>query len=246
KYGIFIGGLQKQLVNSRYLCNVEQKGSTKWCGGEVGGLYSDIVSHRTREIATIIGSELSSRGYRGVFGIDLIVTPDEDVYAIEVNARLTGYSHVLSDMQFAKQKIPFMLLHTLELGNIPYEIEDLEALPMPSSLDETYSYLIVVNENDGDYILNQELKSGIYKIAGNSIEFERPGYSVVDIKNNDELIILSKFSKKGDVIERGKRIYKIIIKGRTIDDSTGDLNEMAQRVVINTRRGLGITTGGRI
>ena len=235
KYGIFMGGLQKQLVNSKYLCDPKQKGSTKWCGGEVGGIESDIVIHRTREIATIVGSELASHGYRGIFGIDLIVTPENDVYAIEVNARLTGYSHILSDMQFQKEKIPFMLLHALELGNIPYDIEDLDALPMPNSLTDIYSYLIINNDHDNDYILPKDLKSGIYKITDNTMTYVCSSYSVADLESDDEIIILSKFSKAGEAIEQGKRIYKIITKGATMDDLTGDLNERGSRLVDCTR-----------
>ncbi|HEX6258700.1 MAG TPA: ATP-grasp domain-containing protein, partial [Candidatus Saccharimonadales bacterium] len=79
KYGIFTGGLQKQLVDSQYLCNLDLPDVSKWCGGELGGVYPEILKHRTQEIATVVGSELASHGYRGIFGIDLIITPDNEV-----------------------------------------------------------------------------------------------------------------------------------------------------------------------
>ncbi|MCL2280669.1 ATP-grasp domain-containing protein [Candidatus Saccharibacteria bacterium] len=238
KYGIFIGGLQRQLVNSQYLCDISQKGSTKWCGGELGGIEPDIVVHRAREIATIVGSELSSHGYRGIFGIDLIITPSDEVYAIEINARLTGFSHILSDMQFQKNKIPFMLLHALELSNAAYEVEDVDALPMPGALKDRYSYLIIMNEHDSDYTLTKGIKSGIYKKDGDTIKYARVGYSVADLKEDSEMIILSKFAKTGDLVECGKRIVKIIIKGKTIDSDTNDLDEKAQELIKAIRNGL--------
>jgi predicted ATP-grasp superfamily ATP-dependent carboligase len=117
KYGIFSGGIQRQLLSNKFLCNTKMAGAAKWCGGEVGATYPDIVQHQAQEIATIVGSELASHGYKGIFGIDIIITPENEVYAIEINARLTGYSHIISDMQLMAGKIPFMLLHALELGN---------------------------------------------------------------------------------------------------------------------------------
>ena len=64
KYGIFSGGIQRQLVDSKYLCNPKLEGATRWCGGEIGAEYPDIVQHRAQEIASVIGSELSSHGYK--------------------------------------------------------------------------------------------------------------------------------------------------------------------------------------
>lgn len=230
KYGIFTGGLQKQLVDSKYLCNTNLPEVTKWCGGELGGNYPEILKHRTQEIATIVGSELASHGYRGIFGIDLIVTPQNEVYAIEVNARLTGYTHVLSDMQYAKEKIPFILLHTLELGNFKYEVDDSEALPTMSSLDDACSYLILNNQLEGPQVLQSDIKSGIYKVDGNALSYVSASYSIADLPDENHVIILCRF-KKGDQINRGARILHIIKKGTTMDAETQDLDEPSQQLV---------------
>jgi hypothetical protein len=230
KYGIFTGGLQKQLVDSAYLCNPNLPGVSKWCGGELGGSYPEILKHRTQEIATIVGSELASHGYRGIFGIDLIVTPENEVYAIEINARLTGYTHILSDIQYAKEKIPFILLHTLELGNYKYEVDDAEALPTMSSLDDAYSYLILYNQQEEPQDLTTDISNGIYKFEKGELTFVQKSYSVADLPDEDHVIILCRF-KKGDTINRGTRILKFIKKGQTIDSETGDLDESTQDLV---------------
>lgn len=234
KYGVFTGGLQRQLVDSKYLCNLDLPGVTRWCGGELGGDAPEIVKHRMQEIATVVGSELSSHGYRGIFGIDLLITPENDVYAIEVNARLTGYTHVLSDMQFAKGKIPFALLHTLELGNYKYEVDDLEALPTMNSTTEPFSYLILNNQLDGDFVLEHEIKNGIYEYhEDGSISYVNNKYSVVDIENDNQFIIYCKF-RPGDVIGRGKRLLKLIKPGRSMAED-GDLDEYHQQFIQNLK-----------
>lgn len=230
KYGIFTGGLQRQLVDSPYLCNTDLPDVSKWCGGELGGSYPEILKHRTQEIATIVGSELASHGYRGIFGIDLIVTPQDEVYAIEINARLTGYTHILSDMQYAKRKIPFILLHTLELGNFKYEVDDAESLPTMSSLDDAYSYLILANQVDGSQTMKMDIKNGIYRVDGKKLTYVTGSFSVEDLPDENHVIIFCKF-RKGDEIVRGKRILKIIKRGASIDPATQDLDEASQQLV---------------
>jgi len=230
KYGVFTGGLQRQLVDSKYLCNLDLPGVSRWCGGELGGDSPEIVKNRMQEIALVVGSELSSHGYRGIFGIDLLITPEYDVYAIEVNARLTGYTHILSDMQFAKGKIPFALMHTLELGNLKYEVDDFDALPSMNSTTDPYSYLILSNQIDGDYILESEIKNGIYEYhEDGSITYVNNHYSIADMTADNQFIIYCKF-RKGDVAARGKRLLKIIKKGRSMADD-GDLDEENQKFI---------------
>lgn len=192
KYGTFSGGIQRQLVDSKYLCNLKLAGATKWCGGEVGTEYPDIVQHQAHEIATVVGSELSSHGYKGIFGVDIIVTPENEVYAIEINARLTGYSHIISDLQMMEGKIPFMLLHALELGNMEYEVTDLEALPSTGRYKKPASLLIVNNPSEEDFELKQYIQPGIYRYVDGKISFVKPGYSLSDLRGEDMMIISSR------------------------------------------------------
>lgn len=235
KYGIFTGGLQRQLVDSEYLCNLSLTGASRWCGGELGGDMPEIVKHRTQEIAMVVGSELGSHGYRGIFGIDLLVTPEGDVYAIEVNARLTGYTHVLSDMQYAKGKVPFSLLHTLELGNYKYEVDDLEALPTMNSASDPYSYLILNNQVDGDLLLKKDIQNGLYEQnPDGTLRFIKPAYTVADIENDRQFIVFCKF-RAGATVARGKRILKIIKPGPSMADD-GDLDKPNQHFIEAVKR----------
>lgn len=229
KYGIFAGSLQRQLVDSKYLCNLELQGAPRWCGGELGVETSDIIKHRTQEIATVVGSELASHGYRGIFGIDLIVTPENEVYAIEINARLTGYTHILSDMQYASGTIPFSVLHTLELGNFKYEVEDLEALPTMGSTSDTYSYFILHNLMDTSYIVDVHIKSGIYEYDGEKISYVKPGFSVDDLENDKQFILLCKYSL-GEEVLAGKRLLKVIKPGSSMAED-GDIDEAHQQLI---------------
>lgn len=228
KYGIFSGGIQRQLIDDPALCNPKLAGATKWCGGEVGAEYPDIIQHQTREMASVVGSELASHGYRGIFGLDLIVTPENEVYAIEINARLTGYSHVISDLQLCAGKIPFMLLHLFELGNYEYEVTDTEALPSISQYEKPASLLIINNPLDEPLKIEHYIKPGIYKVKGDAVVYRRPGYSLADIKHDDEMIISSRYGQ-GQEIASGRRILKIMKFGETMKN--GKLTPKSRKLV---------------
>jgi hypothetical protein len=229
KYGIFNGGIQRQLIDSKYLGNSSLDGANKWCGGEIGDDYPDIILHQAQEIASIVGSEVARHGYKGIFGIDLIITPEKEVYAIEINARLTGYSHLISDLQMQNGKIPFMLLHALELGNFEYNVTDTEALPSSNRYKKPASLLIMNNTLDEDMVLKHEIKPGVYKLAGDKVEFVKEGFTLKSLRGEDQMLIFTRHAK-GDTVERGRRVLKIMKYGKTMAKS-GDLNKKTQAAI---------------
>ncbi len=205
-------------------------GATRWCGGVLGAESSEYVFHQSREIATVIGSELAAHGYKGIFGVDLIVTPENEVYAIEINARHTGYSALISDIQLNSGKIPFMLLHLLELANENYQITDIDTLPSYTPLvSQSYSYLMMINPHDGDLTLNNEIIPGVYEVLDDGLKFVKPGYSVESLKKRNQIIVLSR-RVKGEQIGRGLRILKIIAKG-SLRSSNHELTPKGERIV---------------
>lgn len=229
KHGVFNGGIQRQLIDSQYLSNGSLEGATKWCGGEVGDVYPDIVNHQTQEIASIVGSELASHGYKGVFGIDLIITPENEIYAIEINARLTGYSHLISDLQIQNGKIPFMLLHALELGNLDYTVTDSEGLPSTNRYDKPASLMILNNTLNEDLVLKQYIRPGVYRLRSGRVEYIRPGTTLGDLKSDDQMLIMTRYGA-GETIESGRRVLKVMKYGKTMAKG-GDLNIKGQAIV---------------
>jgi hypothetical protein len=214
KYGIFSAGVQKQLIGSKYLCNPKLSKGSKWCGGELGADIPEIVTHQAQEMATIIGSELASHGYKGIFGIDIMVTSSKQVYAIEINARHTGYSHIISDMQLTEGKIPFLLLHALELGNIPYEVTDLDALPSGATYKKPVSYMILINPKSESVVMKKEIKSGVYTFRDGKIAFKKRGYLLEDLGSDVSAFLVHTLHRQGGSVGGGERIMKVTRHGK--------------------------------
>lgn len=230
KYGIFSGGIQYQLIAEKELCNPSLDGATSWCGGEIGAKAADILQLQAHEMATVIGRELESHGYKGIFAIDLMITDSNEVYAIEINARLTGFSHIVADLQIQNNKIPFTLLHILELANIPYEVTDLDALPSFASYIKPATYMIINNPLEEDFILEKEVPSGIYRIdAAGKISLVRPGSMLSEIKREDEFFLYCN-KEPGEIIGSGKRIANILRSG-SASSSKGTLLKKNKAII---------------
>ena len=154
-------------------------------------------------------------GIKVYIGIDLIITPDEEVYAIEVNARMTAFTHIIADMQLRDNQIPFILLHVLELGGHKYEVKNFQALPSRMQVSSPVSYLIMYNKCGHDFRMPMYIRPGVYMVDGGKVKFMRSGHSISDVKNSKEVLVFSKF-KKGADIESGERIYTVMFDGKAM------------------------------
>lgn len=130
RFGTFIGPLQKQLVRREELAN--PLNADKFCGAEISpddtlyGVYDEM-----KRYCQIVGEELRNQGYRGIFGVDFLISPQGQVFVLEVNQRITGVTPLLSMLYRQEQDIPFYLLHILEQGNFDYTFAGTEVNTRP-------------------------------------------------------------------------------------------------------------------
>jgi len=133
RHGIFVGPLQKQIIDDPLLSNRAAIAGDKFCGAEIGaddqwaGIYPEVKKYAER-----IGELIQNLGYRGIFGLDCLVGPDGKLYILEVNPRITGVTPLLTMMYRPEEDIPFYLLHVLELANADYDIIDRQVNPKPA------------------------------------------------------------------------------------------------------------------
>lgn len=116
---VFVGPLQEQLIGEPNLVS-QIVDSFNFCGGRIinkppKSLYKEVAS-----IVTRIGNVMLDMGYKGVFGVDFGVAGSKDIYVLEVNARKTALTPLLSSIDNAP---PFYALHCLELLGEEYEYE---------------------------------------------------------------------------------------------------------------------------
>jgi hypothetical protein len=154
KSTILVGPAQAQLVGHPLLTSTRQ-GDIQFCGGRImPGLLSDRLYDKAHTAARTVGERLQHEGYRGIFGMDFMVS-EQNIYVLEANPRMTGLTTLLA---FLQRKVPFLLLHILELTSSTYKIEE----PVTNEYNISGSFIQVYAQQDG--IINFE--TGVYDSSG--------------------------------------------------------------------------------
>jgi hypothetical protein len=135
RHGILFSGLQRQLIDLPYCGDISENGI--FCGHSWGETAwpSHVRAEAVRQ-ARLIGEYLAGIGYKGILGIDFLITRDKkQVYPLECNPRFTGAFPMLSQLQLSHNIIPMDVFHLLEFLNLPYEMD-------PASLNASYGEAI--------------------------------------------------------------------------------------------------------
>lgn len=217
KSEILIGPPQAQLVRHPLL-TYDKPGSIQFCGGRIGhDLMPDSVYSKAREYAMQIGDRLRREGYRGVFGIDFLIS--DEVYVLEVNPRFTGLSPLLASLQ---HEAPYMLLHILEHSNQSYRLHGHD-----TEMGEG-SFITVYAQRDGAFDLDTGLYDGQLNKIGDGFE------NAQLLPDSQENYFIATRIKRGEPVKAGKSL--VFIYSRTIlFDQWGELTPGATELVARIR-----------
>jgi hypothetical protein len=123
RHGILFSSLQRQLIDLPYCVDISENGI--FCGHSWGETaWPPHVKADAVRQARLIGEHLAGMGYKGILGIDFIISRDKkQVYPLECNPRFTGAFPMLSQLQLWHNIIPMDVFHMLEFLDLPYEID---------------------------------------------------------------------------------------------------------------------------
>ncbi len=162
-------------------------------GGTGGNDYaadlklSDSQSAEIAQITQLIGAKMFAAGYRGLFGLDLIV--EEKITVIEINARPTASIPTYTQLERESGEIPLLGLHLLEFLRIPYDF-DLDRLnQVKAKTDYRGSKVIIRNTTDRPIEITRDLAPGVYELAEDRLVFKRFGRRLKDIRAEGEFLV---------------------------------------------------------
>lgn len=230
RHGIFVGPLQKQIINNEYLLNPRKKGKEKFCGAEISpddrfsGVYDEL-----RGYCQTIGRQLANAGYKGIFGVDFLLTSTGKAYVLEVNQRVTGVTPLLTMLHREQQDIPFYLLHLLELGGFDYEIEDGYVNPSPAP----GAMLILHSKQMSTGTLQRTLSSGLYDTDLSPIS--KPAYNFDTAQPGQ--VLLQKYLPVGARVAPSARLL-VMFSRRTVLDENDNLELGVVNQVESAYRGI--------
>jgi hypothetical protein len=197
--------------------------------------YSPSMDDQVMRIAQELSGYMWANGYRGIFGIDLVVDERAKVvYPVECNTRYTGAFPMLSMLHVQNGAIPMDLFHILEFLDVDYEID-------VDRLNEAYrrpiggGHIILFNKRHVPLLVSEEVRSGVYCYdpGGHRIEFMREGLGYEDLRDDDEFILTDGVPRKGSTVvfnDELTRICRILFPSQIIASPT-KLNDKTREII---------------
>jgi len=113
KFGTVTSVLQTQIMDQPELAGLYGR-SGVWLGHDWYVRFSEKEQKSAEEQCQKWGEWMYKRGYKGIFGLDVVVDKDGKVWPIECNSRYTGAFPVYTMMQIDRGEMPIDVWHLLE------------------------------------------------------------------------------------------------------------------------------------
>ncbi|MFH1351166.1 MAG: ATP-grasp domain-containing protein [Pseudomonadota bacterium] len=191
RYGIMVSGLQRQLIDLPYCEGMAEDGV--FCGNAWGGTpWPSHIQGEAMRQARLMGSYMAQLNYKGIVGIDFLITEDEEqVYPLECNPRLTGAFPMLSQHHLGHNIIPMEVFHILEFSGVPYKI-DLHTLNSRYEMGIRGSHIILFSRSEGAHMGRARLEAGLYEFDPETgrIHFLHEALDYPEIQNDRQFIVI--------------------------------------------------------
>lgn len=225
KDGVVTGPLQRQIVANPLLANMSMAEGDKFCGVQILEQDQNTPLHQEMErTAQIIGSKLKQRGYRGIFGIDFLIDASNELFVLEVNARITGATPLLTAISGYADIVPFYLLHLLELGGFSYQITDTNTGPAQDG-----ALLVLHSLEKVPVEIVSIPKSGTYTLKQNKLT--RVSDNIVLGRLKEGEFIIQAYMPPHMKIKPGGRFLTLQFKAQVLDENTDQLYNTTDTVI---------------
>ena len=253
KYGVITGSIQTQILDIPDVRDIKE-GSGLFSGHDFSyAEFNNDLNSQAKLIAQKFGEYIyNNLGYRGIFGIDLIVNmKSAKVYPIECNPRYTDAFPLISQIYIRNGAIPMDVFHVFENMNIDYKIDVNEISDSYKTHTSASQIILETRSNDWTKVTG-ELKAGVYQInypnSDNNglaltinhqtltISYLRPGYRFEDLKNSSEFLVTEGVPFKGQKYPGGSRILRLIFSESVLESPhvlTGKTKALVSEVYRN-------------
>ncbi len=218
KFGVLTGSIQTQIIDVPEIGAQLPNRSGVFAGHDWSfKKYSKESNDQASWIGKRFGDYLYKNGYKGIFGLDLIVEESGKVWPVECNPRETDAFPLVCMLQMQEGAIPMQIFHNLEHLNSNYEIDFEE-------VDESYkkhyaaAQILIYNKTADNLIDRKTLKAGIYKVKNGELVFVRSGFAVWHLKAEDEFLLIEDIAKEpGNIYSPHERMLRLIRKAGMLD-----------------------------
>ncbi len=232
--GVLTSGLQLELVD---IPEVKRgsPASGSWLGHDWGfHPWSERVEEQAQHIVETVGSHMARQGYKGVFGIDMVIEKETDnIYPVECNPRFTGAQPTMSLMQIHHHRVPpFEFFHLM--SHLGVEVEfNFDVVNRAYKQHVPLSHLCI--ETKGIEVMRLPLSAGVYSYSHDTGEltFRRPQPFLWDIEDpSNEFLLIDSVPRQGYHIHQGvQRLMKFIFPRSISDGSSKQITRETGEIV---------------
>lgn len=194
--------------------------------------WSEKAEQTAQKIVESVGEHLAQKGFKGIFGIDLIYDQKADeIFPLECNPRFTGALPVYSLIITAANKVP-----PLEFFHIMTHLgitENFDFQFVNEKLKERQPVSHISLTPKGVYEMKVPLAAGVYSYLPQerALRYERPGAFLWDIKRGLEFIMIDCIPRQGgQIIQNVPRLFKLIFP-RSIATSSFSIDHDVEELI---------------
>lgn len=231
KHGTVTTGIQHQLLDAPE-CMDTSVGMGVFCGHDwVSSSFPEEIQRKAYDYAESFGEHLRSIGYKGIFGLDMVMDQGNgELYMVECNPRLLGSFPAIDMLQQINQEIPLLALHIAEFLNVDYDMDIDEANTLARK-PKRGAHFILYNRERHTVKNTGELEAGVYVLDSGKLVFRRPGYSFSHITEPGEFVLTRGVPPRNTSFKHHERILTILTAEAIMDTSTLGLNARAKEIV---------------
>lgn len=223
--GVFMGGLSFQITGEPELAH--EHGATIGNDWQYLPDINETVKKDLTEQVTSVGKIMRSKGYQGMFGVDLMVKEGK-VYVIEINARQPASIPMYTKIQLQEGQVPLSLLHLAEFLGIKTDIavDDYNGYAL-----QPKKYAQIFLRPQKEVKVNSSVKTGIYRLQSDNsaidwetisrkqntifldededkpLIFQKQAYDIGELVTTPGLLLL--VPTQGRIISRGGELARI-------------------------------------
>ncbi len=207
--------------------------ATSFCGNDyasIRGVNKDII-RKVEATVKVLGSWMSEKGFRGIFGMDL-VTDGEDVYPIEINPRFqnsTSLYTVLENIQKPNMD-PLFLLHIAEFLQDGDKIlrKYVEEFSYDGLMAPVSGSQVIIHNQMRRSVVTGKLTPGVYRMRKGNLEKVVGGASLSDVIMTGDILITCGVPDEFTVVEANTPICKVQTLGPVLDQ--GGRRMLSERI----------------
>jgi len=210
RHGIISTCPQYQILDIPQLFN-SKKGSGLFCGHDwTASKFSDNILKQAYDYVEKVGSYFQSQGYKGIFGLDFVMDENsQKLYVVEANPRLIGQFPTLSMAQSLNKEPSLLGFHVLEYLNADYQI-DLAKINQSMRQQKQGAHMFMHNLTERWTLNYTAIKPGIYKLNNEHIKYQRAGYKLQHLKDQDEFLVTEGVPIKKSHFSPNRRLCRIL------------------------------------